>query len=90
MMKTTLYIAAGVAAVLLYMRGKKQDAAKTAIQEAVPTDGTNWVGKSVWDRMDGSDLRAQTGGNLAGSLNADPGKMGQAELGLQPSWNGGL
>lgn len=88
--KTHWMIGAGVVGVLLFMRGRKQEAAKTAIQEAVPADGTNWTGASMWERMDSSDLQAKTCQNLDGSCHAQPSTVGRAGLGLSPSWNGNL
>jgi hypothetical protein len=73
---------------------RKQSDIKAAMnqwREQVPINGTDFQG-AIWDRLDGTDLlnaRWQDQ-NLANSNTADPGKVGAAQLGLQPSWNGGL
>ena len=88
-MKNIYVIGLGVLGVLAWKRGKAKEVAKSAITEAEITDGTNWQG-DMWDRLVGRDLVSIDFRNLTGSVNADPGRIGQAQLGLMPSWNGGL
>jgi hypothetical protein len=88
-MKNIYLIAGGVVAVLVWRRGAAKEAAKNQITEAPITDGTNWQG-TMWDRLDSLDLTLRNAPNLNGSVSADPGRIGQAAIGLQPSWNGGL
>lgn len=89
-MKKAYLIAAAIAAAFMWKRGQDKKAAANKIDEATPTDGTNWQG-SLWGRLNGAaDLQAPVSKNLDNSLIADPGKVGQASLGLVPSWNGGL
>lgn len=86
-----LYISGAVAvAAILWKRGKDQAAAKNNISEAKITDGTNWQGGDLWQRLNGSDLLAPVSRNLDNSVAADPGKVGQAAIGINPSWNGSL
>lgn len=89
-MKTTTLMIAAVVAAFLWKRGADKKAAANKIDEATPSDGTNWTG-DLWSRLNGgADLQAPISKNLDNSLIADPGKVGQASLGLTPSWNGGL
>lgn len=59
--------------------------------EDVPVNGTDFQG-AIWDRLNGTDLlnARWEDRNLAGSIVADPGRIGQAQLGLQPDWAGNL
>lgn len=89
-MKKSHLIIAAVAAAFMWKRGRDQALAASKIAEATPKDGTNWTG-DLWSRLNGgADLQAPVSKNLDNSLIADPGKVGQASLGLSPSWNGGL
>ena len=89
-MKKSHLIVAAIAAAFLWKRGRDKAAAADKIKEAAPADGTNWTG-DLWGRLNGgTDLLAPVSRNLDNSLIADPGKVGQASLGLAPSWNGGL
>jgi len=90
MIKHGLKIAMGAAVLLLWLRGRKAEASKSAINEGTPTDGTNWTGNSLFDRLAGTDLVSVTHPNAVGSTSADIGKVGTAELGLTPSWNGSM
>lgn len=86
-----LYILAAVAVgAILWKRGKNIEAAKNKITEATHTDGTNWTGGGVYERLAGLDLLAPLSRNVDNSVNADPGKVGGASLGLLPTWNGSL
>lgn len=86
-----LYILAAVAVgAILWKRGKNIEAAKNKITEATHTDGTNWQGGGVYERLAGLDLLAPLSRNLDNSVNADPGTVGQANLGLTAGWNGSL
>ncbi|AVO42723.1 hypothetical protein [Simplicispira suum] len=60
-------------------------------REEVPINGTDFQG-AIWDRLDGTDLlnARWADQNLDNSGPADPGRIGQANLGLQPAWNGNL
>lgn len=90
-MMKNLYIFAAVAVgAILWKRGKSIEAAKNTINEATHTDGTNWVGGGVYERLAGLDLLAPTSRNLDNSVNADPGMVGQRNINLMPSWNGSL
>lgn len=89
---TTIAIAL---AALLYLGSRKRLIAANTVQvgdlaEGKIMDGTNWTG-DLWSRYTGAtDLKDAENLNLLGSVQADPGKVGQAQLGLQPSWNGSL
>lgn len=67
------------------------NAQANAWREAVPVNGTDFQG-AIWDRLNGTDLlnARWEDRNLANSTNADPGRIGQAQLGLQPDWMGNL
>lgn len=60
-------------------------------REEVPINGTDFQG-AIWDRLNGTDLLAARWEerNIVSSTNADPGRVGQAQLGLQPDWAGNL
>ena len=73
----------------VWRRSVAREAKRTEITEAPITDGTNWQG-SLYQRLMGLDLVAPGAPNLNGGVNADPGKIGMANLGLNPGWNGGL
>lgn len=88
-MKNVYLIVAGVVGVLVWRRGAALEAAKNRITEAPITDGTNWQG-GIMQRLAGLDLTAPGAPNLDNSVSADPGRIGQAAIGLQPTWNGGL
>ena len=90
MMKHGMKIAIGAALVVLWLRGRKAEASKNAIAEGTPTDGTNWTGNSLFDRLAGTDLVSVTHPNAVGSTSADIGKVGTAEIGLRPGWNGSM
>lgn len=89
------YLIAGAAAAagafVVWQRGKAREVAKTAITEAEITDGTNWQG-SMWQRLSALDLVSGGFPNLGGSVNAAPGRMEQANIGLNriAGWDGGL
>jgi hypothetical protein len=86
-----MYIVGAIGlAAILWKRGKDQEKAKNTIQEASITDGTNWQGGGVYERLAGIDLLAPTSRNLDNSINADPGMVGQRNVSLMPSWNGSL
>lgn len=72
---------------------KKQEAQAEADKwrEDLPVNGTDFQG-NMWQRLAGSDLKNQrlVDQNLANATNADPGKVGQAQIGLTPAWNGNL
>jgi hypothetical protein len=86
-----IYIFGAVAVgAILWKRGKNIEAAKNKIQEAAITDGTNWQGGGVYERLAGLDLMAPISRNLDNSINADPGTVGQRNVNLLPSWNGSL
>lgn len=86
-----LYIFGAVAVgAILWKRGKAIEAGKNKIQEAAITDGTNWQGGGVYERLAGLDLLAPTSRNLDNSINADPGIVGQRNVNITPSWNGSL
>lgn len=67
------------------------NAQANAWREDVPVNGTDFQG-AIWDRLNGTDLlnARWEDRNLANSTNADPGRIGQAQLGLQPDWMGNL
>lgn len=89
-MKNVYILAAVAVGAILWKRGKAIEAAKNQITEAGISDGTNWT-SDWWGRLNGgNDLLAPKSRNLDNSLVADPGKVGQAAIGLNPSWNGSL
>jgi hypothetical protein len=90
MMKNMYLLAALAVGAILWKRGKNIEAAKNKITEAGIKDGTNWTAGGVYERLAGLDLLAPTSRNLDNSVSADPGKVGQAAIGLMPSWNGSL
>lgn len=57
-------------------------------KEDLPVNGTDFQG-DMWDRMAGQDLLTYER-NIADSMTADPGKVGQAMAGFSPTWNGNL
>lgn len=86
----TMLIVGALAA--LWLRRRKQEADAVARwREDVPINGTDFQG-AIWDRLNGTDLLTARweGRNLADSTVADPGRIGQAQLGLQPDWMGNL
>lgn len=90
MTKNMYFIAAVAVGAILWRRGKAIEAAKNKIQEATPNDGSNWQG-DLWGRLEGAhDLKAPVSRNLDNSVNADPGRVGQASVGLVPAWDGSL
>lgn len=60
-------------------------------EEDLPVNGTDWCG-DMWERLGALDLRAPLAKdrNLANGTIADPGRIGQADIGLMPGWNGNL
>jgi hypothetical protein len=90
MMKNIYLIGAVAVAAILWKRGKNIEAAKNKITEATHTDGTNWTGGGVYERLAGLDLLAPVSRNLDNSVNADPGTVGQRSAGFMPGWNGSL
>lgn len=94
MKPATLAIAAALA-FIVYKRRQAANAPKQAtigpLKEGQIMDGTNWTAASMWDRLEtASDFKDPYNPNLAGATLADPGKVGQAQLGLMPGWNGNL
>lgn len=95
-MKNTTIILAAVGAFLLL---KRRAAAKTQQQQGAKVgelselpilDGSNWTG-DWWTRLTtAADLKDSTAPNLAGAVNADPGRVGQSQIGLVPAWDGSL
>lgn len=80
------------AVVLAWARMRSQARAEAdKWREEVPINGTDFQG-AIWDRLAGTDLLTARweGRNLDSSLIADPGKVGQASIGLAPAWNGNL
>lgn len=57
-------------------------------REDLPINGTDFQG-DMWDRMAGQDLLTYER-NIANSMTADPGKVGQTAAGFTPGWNGNL
>jgi hypothetical protein len=57
-------------------------------QEDKPVNGTDFQG-DMWARLDGYDLLTYER-NIANSMTADPGKVGQSVAGFTPNWNGNL
>lgn len=90
MMKNLYILAAVAVGAILWKRGKSIEEAKNKISEATHTDGTNWQGGGVYERLAGLDLLAPASRNLDNSVNADPGIVGQRNINLMPSWNGSL
>ena len=80
-------------ALLAFWLGRVQRRAEAQRQwhEDVPVNGTDFQG-AIWDRLNGTDLlnARWEDRNLAGSITADPGRIGEAQLGLQPDWAGNL
>lgn len=89
-MKNMYILAAVAVGAILWKRGRNIEAAKNKITEATHTDGTNWTGGGVYDRLAGLDLLAPLSRNLDNSISADPGAVGQANLGIMAGWNGSL
>lgn len=89
-MKNMYILAAVAVGAILWKRGKNIEAAKNKITEATHTDGTNWTGGGVYERLAGLDLLAPISRNLDNSISADPGTVGSANLGLVAGWNGSL
>lgn len=70
---------------------KAKQAARAAAEqwrEPTPVNGTDFQG-DMWSRLEGRDLLTYER-NIANSITADPGKVGQAIAGFQPGWNGNL
>lgn len=90
-MDAKLWALLGAVFYLWAQRAAAKKAAADKWVEEVPINGTDWQG-AIWDRLDGTDLLAAhwQDRNLDDSTNADPGKVGQANLGLSPAWNGNL
>ena len=89
---TGAHMLLAVALTWAYVRSKSPERAQEKQwRESVPVNGTDFQG-TIWDRLDGTDLLAARweDRNLVHSTNADPGKVGRAQLGLEPSWNGSL
>jgi hypothetical protein len=86
----------GAGLVLLWLRGAKKEAASTqhADTNALNAQGSDWIGAggqfAAWDRLSGRDLTAPGYGNIAGGANADPGKIGTMQTGLQFDWAGNV
>lgn len=88
----SIYI--GMAAIVgysIFKSSQAKAAAKTEIKEAEIVDGSNWQG-TLWDRLSALDLVTYRNQNLAGSTNAAPGFMDQANIGLSQyaRWDGSL
>jgi hypothetical protein len=90
MMKKIYLFGAVAVAAILWKRGKAMEKAKETISEAAITDGTNWQGGGVYERLAGLDLLAPASRNIDNAVNADPGTVGQRNAGFMPSWNGSL
>ena len=90
-----IYIA--IAAAGLYLLNKRRKAAIQQQGAKVGTmseerilDGSNWT-STMWDRLQNAgDLKDPTAPNLAGGVVADPGRVGQSQIGLVPAWDGSL
>lgn len=92
MNKTTTLILVALGALFLWKR--THAAPKLArvgeLGEEQIFDGTNWTG-NAWATLEtAADFKDITAPNLTGAANADPGKVGQAQLGIQPGWDGSL
>jgi len=79
---------------IFYLWAQKKMQAKAEAdkwREDVPINGTDFQG-AIWDRLAGTDLLNAhwADQNLDNSTTADPGRIGQANLGLAPAWNGNL
>lgn len=89
-MSTEAWVLAGVLALLWVRRRAANRAAAAQWEEELPVNGTDFQG-DLWARLSGVDLLAKPGErNLANGTIADPGKVGQADLGLVPDWRGDL
>ena len=91
-MKNQIYI--GLTAIVGYSIFKSSQAkavAKAEIKESAIVDGSNWQG-TLWQRLSALDLVTYRAQNLAGSTNAAPGFMDQANIGLgqYARWDGSL
>lgn len=86
----TAYVVAAVALGLLWLRGHKRARAEQSLNEGIDfTNATDWQG-TLWQRLSGADLTLSHAPNLGGTAVADPGKVGLANAGIVPAWNGGL
>ena len=87
-MKTqTIFI--GAFALFLFLRGKKKEAKRNQVEDSVPRSGTDFT-TDLWTQLNGGGLTAAGYPNIAPGAQADPGRIGQLQLGLMPSWNGTL
>lgn len=57
-------------------------------REDKPVNGSDFQG-DMWARLEGYDLLTYER-NIANSMTADPGKVGQSVAGFKPGWNGNL
>ena len=90
----TLIIAAGLGLLWLYARrggdASKPKARIGTLGEEGIIDGTNWT-SDLWSTLQtAADFRDPTAPNIAGTANADPGVVGQAQIGVTPGWDGSL
>lgn len=81
-MKTSILIAAAVAALVLHKNqgaGEKGRSTLTKagqlIDEAVPVNGSDFQ-SDMWARLHGADLTSAAYPNIGGSITADPGPVG--------------
>ena len=90
-MSTEAWLIVGVLVGAWLHKRAGRDAQAAQWHEDVPVNGTDFQG-DWWQRLAGVDLIAAKpqDRNLANSTIADPGKVGQAELGVMPNWRGDL
>lgn len=84
----------GLLGYVLYTWASKRQEQQAEInrwREDIPVNGTDFQG-TIWERLDGVDLlnAKWADQNLDNSNSADPGRIGQANIGLAPAWNGNL
>lgn len=78
-MKNYILAAVAIGAVILWQRGTKKQESKNAVEAAIHTDGTNWVG-DMWQRLAGADLVHSTFANFTQNPTADLSKVSQSDL----------
>lgn len=88
------YILAGAAVAVLVVRKRRAASAPAGVRvgqlgEGAIVDGSNFTG-TAWQRLSGADLVDPAARNLAAGAQADPGMVGQRQIGLMPGWDGTL
>lgn len=78
-MKTIMWGALGVVAVLMWSRGQAAQKQETVVEAGMHQDGSNWMG-DMWQRLAGLDLTYAGFNNIDGTAQADVSKVTMSQI----------